>query len=209
MADGRAVTLRDAKPMGEQNSVRRSRRTGGRCLSGSRQAARTHETAAQAPATHPDRVVAAACKPIRWRLNGSVIVSASRRCRRRGAARPACFWIPPASRTSRSSSSRRSPRPKDPRAQRDHPPGASACPRRPSHLSKQAERAWRMLIERCRAYQFAIQEQEAYCNLLTNTRATSACGDGRPETVPASASFVRSQPGGETQKAPILRSGLL
>jgi len=79
MADGRAVTLRDAKPMGEKNSVRRSRRTGGRCLSGSRQAPRAHETAAQAPATHPDRVVAAACKPIRWRLNGSVIVSASHR----------------------------------------------------------------------------------------------------------------------------------
>jgi hypothetical protein len=66
-----------------------------------------------------------------------------------------------------------------------------------------------MLIERCRAYQFAINGQEAYWNLLRDTRATSACGDGRPETVPASASFVRSQPGGETKKAPILRSELL
>ncbi len=66
-----------------------------------------------------------------------------------------------------------------------------------------------MLIERCRAYQFAINGQEAYCNLLTNTRATSACGSGPPETLPASACFVRSQPGGETQKAPIPGSGLL
>ncbi len=36
---------------------------------------------------------------------------------------------------------------------------------------KQAERAWRKLIERRRAYQFAMHEQEAYWNLLRDTRA--------------------------------------
>ncbi len=36
---------------------------------------------------------------------------------------------------------------------------------------KQAERAWRKLIERRRAYQFAIHEQEAYWNLLRDTRS--------------------------------------
>jgi hypothetical protein len=42
---------------------------------------------------------------------------------------------------------------------------------------KQAERAWRKLIERWRAYPFAIHKQEAHWNLLHDTRArlTAAC----------------------------------